>query len=243
MAGDQLARVPLGSTGLMVLLPSRSDAHRSVICRRPLPTGVSEEDASRLYARRLPVRWITSTPRRLYGDGESERRIGHPYCANWVDCRRTRLSRPSRVAIPRRTITAARRSNAGSSVVLNHLDIDKVHTCFLHDAEWTTFEEAMAPGGPISVLKSFQEQGAIDFLGVASGPVSVEIQYVETGIFDCLITHNRYTLLHKSKRVAGLCCRVIQAWQCSTRLHWQRHVGQGTGRGTRAMHTSRLRMK
>ncbi|HEX5500273.1 MAG TPA: aldo/keto reductase, partial [Thermomicrobiales bacterium] len=35
-------------------------------------------------------------------------------------------------------------------------------------------------------------------LGVAGGPIDLEIRYVETGIFDAVITHNRYTLLNRS---------------------------------------------
>ncbi len=76
------------------------------------------------------------------------------------------------------------------------MGVDRVDVVYLHDAEWTTFEEAMAPGGPVEVLRSFQDQGAFDYLGVASGPNDVELQYIETGLFDAVITHNRYTLLN-----------------------------------------------
>jgi len=79
---------------------------------------------------------------------------------------------------------------------LELLGVDRVDVVYLHDAEWTTFEEAMAPGGPVEVLRSFQDQGAFDYLGVASGPNDVELQYIETGLFDAVITHNRYTLLN-----------------------------------------------
>lgn len=76
------------------------------------------------------------------------------------------------------------------------LGVDHLDAVYLHDAEWTTFEEAMAPGGPVEVLRSYQEQGVFDYLGVASGPNDVELQYIETGLFDAVITHNRYTLLN-----------------------------------------------
>jgi D-threo-aldose 1-dehydrogenase len=81
---------------------------------------------------------------------------------------------------------------------LKLLGVDRLQIVFLHDAEWTTFEAAMAPGGPVEVLRNYQQQGVIQHLGVASGPVDVEVQYVETGIFDAVITHNRYTLLNQS---------------------------------------------
>ena len=79
---------------------------------------------------------------------------------------------------------------------LELLGVDHLDIVFLHDAEWTTFDAAMAPGGPVEVLRSYQEQGVFDYLGVASGPNEVELQYLETGFFDAVITHNRYTLLN-----------------------------------------------
>ena len=68
---------------------------------------------------------------------------------------------------------------------------------FLHDPESTTWDEAWAPGGPIEVLQSLKEQGLIKHLGVAGGPIEMEIRFVESGIFDAVITHNRYTLLNR----------------------------------------------
>ena len=41
--------------------------------------------------------------------------------------------------------------------------------------------------GPVEVLKTFQDQGVISHLGVASGPIDLEIRYVETGLFDAPI--------------------------------------------------------
>ena len=55
-----------------------------------------------------------------------------------------------------------------------------------------------APGGPVAVLQQFRDQGAIGHLGVAGGPIDLEILYVETGMFDAVITHNRYTLLNRA---------------------------------------------
>jgi D-threo-aldose 1-dehydrogenase len=43
-----------------------------------------------------------------------------------------------------------------------------------------------------------KDEGLIAHLGVAGGPIDMEIRYVETGIFDAVITHNRYTLLDQS---------------------------------------------
>jgi D-threo-aldose 1-dehydrogenase len=81
---------------------------------------------------------------------------------------------------------------------LRLLGVDRVEIVYLHDQEWTTFDEATAPGGPVDVLRGFQEQGVIGHLGIAGGPIPVQIQYVESGLFDALIHHNRFTLLNRS---------------------------------------------
>lgn len=131
----------------------------------------------------------------LYGDGVSEQRIG--------------LALKELGGLPGGAVlqTKAGRNPAdndysGETVKwrfersLELLGVDRVDTVFLHDAEWTTFEAAMAPGGPVEVLRGYQKQGAFDYLGVASGPNKVELEYIETGLFDAVITHNRYTLLN-----------------------------------------------
>ena len=159
--------------------------------------GVSEEDATATVRALLesPINYIDTAA--YYGDGESERRIG--------------LALRELGGLPDGAIlqTKAGRNPAtndysGETVKrrfersLELLGVDRVHGCYLHDAEWTTYEAAMAPGGPVEVLKRFQEQGAIGFLGVASGPVDVELQYVESGMFDAVIHHNRFTILNRT---------------------------------------------
>ena len=56
----------------------------------------------------------------------------------------------------------------------------------------------MSRGGPVEVLTKLRDEGVIGHLGVAGGPIDQEFQYVETGAFEAVITHNRYTLLNRS---------------------------------------------
>jgi D-threo-aldose 1-dehydrogenase len=48
------------------------------------------------------------------------------------------------------------------------------------------------------VLVRLKEEGLIDHLGVAGGPIDMSVAYVETGAFEVAITHNRYTLVNRS---------------------------------------------
>ena len=69
---------------------------------------------------------------------------------------------------------------------------------YLHDPEHTTFSAATAPGGPVEVLLGFKAQGLIQHVGIAGGPIDLLMRYVETGLFEAVITHNRYTLLNRT---------------------------------------------
>lgn len=133
----------------------------------------------------------------LYGDGESERRVGlvlrelGGLPEGWV--LQTKAGRDPTTG-DFRGETVKRRLERS----LTLLGVDHLQMVHLHDPEHTTFDAAMAPGGPVEVLKRYQEQGVIGHLGVAGGPIDIEVQYVETGAFEAVITHNRYTLLNQT---------------------------------------------
>lgn len=67
--------------------------------------------------------------------------------------------------------------------------------CYLHDPEHTGFAAAMAPDGPVAVLRQLHEEGVISHLGIAGGPIAMMTQFVATDLFVAAISHNRYTLL------------------------------------------------
>ena len=132
-----------------------------------------------------------------YGDGESERRIGNVLREmggipeGWVIG--TKADRDIKTgdfsgAQMRRSVERS----------LDLLGLERLQLVHLHDAEHSTFESIMAPDGPVEVLQSMKEEGLIDHLGVAGGPIDQEIRYVETGCFEVVVTHNRYTLLNRS---------------------------------------------
>jgi len=132
-----------------------------------------------------------------YGDGESERRIG-------LVLKETGGVPPGVVLDTKadRDLHTGdfsgeqmRRSVARS---LRLLGLDRLALVYLHDPEHITFEAAMAPGGPVEVLLDLKRQGVIEHVGVAGGPIDLMIRFVETGLFEAVITHNRYTLIERS---------------------------------------------
>jgi D-threo-aldose 1-dehydrogenase len=81
---------------------------------------------------------------------------------------------------------------------VRRLGVDRVPLLHLHDPYTITFEEASAPGGAIEGMVELRDSGAVDAIGVAAGPISLLLDYVRTGAFDAVLTHNRYTLVDRT---------------------------------------------
>lgn len=132
-----------------------------------------------------------------YGDGESERRIGlvlqelGGLPEGWVLS--TKADRD-----PATGDFSGDQMKRSVERSLRLLGLDRLQLLFLHDPEHTTFEQAMGKGGPVEALLRLKEEGVVQHLGVAGGPIDLMIRYVETGFFEAVITHNRYTLLNRS---------------------------------------------
>ena len=137
-----------------------------------------------------------------YGDGESERRIG--------------LVLRERGGVPPGAVVATKadrdlhmgeytgdqmRRSVERSMRL--LGVDHLQLCYLHDPEHIGFAAAMAPGGPVAALERLHEEGVIDHLGVAGGPIDMMIQFIDTDLFEAAISHNRFTLLNQEADPSG----------------------------------------
>ncbi|MCU1527282.1 MAG: aldo/keto reductase [Frondihabitans sp.] len=81
---------------------------------------------------------------------------------------------------------------------LGRLGVDHLQLLHLHDPERVPFEEAMAAGGPVQELIALRDEGLVGHLGVAGGNIEAMMAYVETDVFDVVLTHSRYTLLDRS---------------------------------------------
>ncbi len=132
-----------------------------------------------------------------YGGGESERRIGRALSdvgglpegfvlATKVD------------PLPGSSDFSGDRVRASVGESLERLGLDRLQVVFLHDPEKMTFAEGVAPGGAVEALMKLREEGVIGHLGVAGGPIDLMLQYLATGAFDAVISHNRYTLVDQS---------------------------------------------
>src|SRR3984893_10224808 len=131
-----------------------------------------------------------------YGDGESERRIGlvlkemGGLPGGYV------LATKADRDLTREDFSGEqmRRSVERS---LRLLGLDKLELVYLHDPEHAGFEACMVANGPVEVLQKCKEEGLIEHIGDAGGPIDMMIQFVETGLFEVAISHNLYTRLNK----------------------------------------------
>ncbi|HWU57523.1 MAG TPA: aldo/keto reductase [Microbacteriaceae bacterium] len=81
---------------------------------------------------------------------------------------------------------------------LTRLGLDRLQILFLHDPENIGFDASMAAGGPVEALVKMKDAGLASAIGISGGPVGMLQQFVETDLFDALVTHNRFTLVDRS---------------------------------------------
>lgn len=81
---------------------------------------------------------------------------------------------------------------------LDRLGVDSLPLYQLHDPYTITFEEAMAPGGAVQALLALRDEGVIGAIGIASGTIGQVREYVATGVFDVVLSHNRFTLVDRT---------------------------------------------
>jgi D-threo-aldose 1-dehydrogenase len=81
---------------------------------------------------------------------------------------------------------------------LDRLGLTRLQVLYLHDPESIGFDAAMAPGGPVQALIEMKERGLAAHIGISGGPVPMLQRFVQTDVFDALVTHNRFTLVDRS---------------------------------------------
>ena len=189
-----LSRRSIGDTGLEI----------PAICFGTAPLGdmpdtygfaVAEEDA------RATVRAILASPfpfidtSRNYGMGKSEARVGAVIAEmNGLPRDAVLSTKLDRDADNRFSRDQARRSLEAS---LNALNVDRVDLLHIHDPEHCAdTDEVMREAVP--ELFAMKEEGLAKAVGLAAGRVDVMMPFLENFPFDCIITHNRHTLVNRN---------------------------------------------
>ena len=132
-----------------------------------------------------------------YGGGESERRIGR--ALGEVGGMPSGFVLATKVDRGVDGSFGAARVRQSLVESLQRLGLDRIQLLFLHDPEFAvTFDEAMAPQGAVPELVRLKDEGLAGVIGVAGGEIDLMRRFVETGAFDVLLTHSRYSLVDRS---------------------------------------------
>ena len=195
-ARSELPRRPLGSTSLMV---TPLCIGGSAIGSMPQVFG-EEVDFERAVE---TVRHVFDSPINFldtsngYSHGESERRIGAAIAE------RGRL--PPGFVLgtkvdpdPATGEFSGDRARRSADESLERLGVQSFQLLYLHDPERIGFSAAMAHGGPVDALISLRDAGVALHIGVAGGPLEMLEQFIGTGVFEVVLTHNRFTLVDRS---------------------------------------------
>ena len=133
-----------------------------------------------------------------YGEGRSEQRIGAAIArAGGLPDEFVLATKVD--ADPTTGAYDGRRVRQSYAESLERLGVSDVPLLHLHDPEASmSFDDAMADGGAVAELVALRAEGSVGSIGIAGGTVDEMLKYVRTGLFDVLLTHNRYTLVDRS---------------------------------------------
>lgn len=142
---------------------------------------------------RSPIRAIDTSNN--YGDGASERRIGKAIAlAGGVP---DDFSIITKVDSAGGDFSGARvRESFREST--ERLGVERVPVLFLHDPDAFDVEDMASAGGAVDALIQLRHEGRVDAIGVATGDTRLLHRYLDLGVFDVILSHNRFTLVDRS---------------------------------------------
>lgn len=193
-----LDKRPLGRTGLAV---TPLCVGTSALGSMPHLYGYAVDD-DRAYATLRaafagPINFVDTS--NSYARGESERRIGAVLGElGGLPSDYVLATKVDPIKDGQRLDFSGERVRRSVAESCERLGVARLQLVYLHDPERITFEDAVAPDGPVAAMRALRDEGVIAHLGVAGGPVELLGRFVETGDFEALISHNRYTLMDRS---------------------------------------------
>lgn len=123
---------------------------------------------------------------------------------------------------------------------LQRLGLDLLPLVLLRQPEEFSFESATARSGPLATLVRLRDQGLINHLGIAGGPIDLQLKYLQTDAFDAVISYVPYNLLDRAaepliQNTVSREVAFVNAAPLTGRL-----LLDGTGRSTQGMNRERV---
>lgn len=192
---EPVALRPLGNTGI---LASPITLGTSGLGRDTSPGHADEADAVALASAVLHGPFALIDTANEYARGRSEAVLGTALATHGIAPGRSIVTKVDRdletgVFDRDRVLRSFEESCA-------RLGVERIGLVHLHDPYVVSFDEAMGTDGAVQGLLDLREQGLVDAIGIAAGHIGLTRRYVETGLFDAMLTHNRFTLVDDSAR-------------------------------------------
>ena len=184
---------PLGGTGIVA---SSITLGTSGLGRGTSPGDALEAEAIDLASAMLHGPYALVDTSNEYAEGRSEAVLGAALARDGIAPARaivTKVDRDLESGVFDRD--RVRRSFDESC---ERLGVDRLDLLHLHDPYTVSFEDAMGPGGAVEGLLQLRDEGLVDAIGVAAGKMGLMRRYVGTGVFDVVLSHNRFTLVDRS---------------------------------------------
>jgi len=142
---------------------------------------------------RSPIRAIDTSNN--YGAGTSERRIGKAIeLAGGVPDDFSVITKVDRAGDD----FSGARVRESFRESMDRLSVETVPLLFLHDPDAFDFGYMASTGGAVDALVQLRDEGRAGAIGVATGDTRLLHRYLDLGVFDVILSHNRFTLVDRS---------------------------------------------
>ncbi|MCZ6678613.1 MAG: aldo/keto reductase [Candidatus Poribacteria bacterium] len=131
----------------------------------------------------------------LYGGTRSERIIGRAL--------RERPDLAAKCTVTTKVGRLAEGQDYGFDAILRHVEasqqrlgLDKFEVIYIHDPMGFPMEQVMGKAGALGALRKLQDDGIVQFIGVAANEPETNARYIETGEFDAVVVPEAWSLLN-----------------------------------------------
>lgn len=184
---------PLGRTGIVA---SPITLGTSGLCRGTTTGDAREAEAIDLASALLHGPYALVDTSNEYAGGRSEAVLGAALARDGIAPGRAIVTKVDRDLVS--GVFDRDRVRRSFDESCERLGVDRLGILHLHDPYSVSFEEATGPGGAVQGLLELKEEGLVDAIGVAAGRMPLMRRYVGTGVFDMVLSHNRFTLVDRS---------------------------------------------
>lgn len=125
------------------------------------------------------------------------------------------------------------------------LGLNRLPLVYLHDPEYDPdyannrdvfWKEMLDPDGTVAALEALKKEGVIENLGISGGPIDMLVEFVKTGRFDVVLTHNQWNLLYQTANPLIKTARALGMGVINAGIYASGILVTGPGKNARALY-------